>query len=165
MAWLSRNRLLSQKSNRHSASSHIFTIYGFNSSDREREMKEGNAEYCAHYLSHTERRWSRKYTHICWEPHTVLRWDSHFRKQLQWREREQTMKQLGWQLQTIKMIFPGLCNWSLMFVILTTVCKGYENIAVTKLIAETWEHYDNAKKQSHMRQRNKKSSTARPQRS
>lgn len=94
MAWLSRNRLLSQISNRHSGSSHIFTIYGFNSSDREREMKGGNAEYCAHYLSHTERRWSRKYTHICWEPHTVLRWDSHFHKQLQWREKEQTVKQL-----------------------------------------------------------------------
>lgn len=45
-----------------------------------------------------------------------------------------------------------------MFVVSTTVCNGYDNIAVPKLIAEIWEHDDIAKKESHVGQRNKQPS-------
>lgn len=66
------------------------------SSDSERVWCKVTEENARNYLSRTERRWSRKCKHICWEPRIGLRWDSHSHKQLEERKTEnaQTMTQL-----------------------------------------------------------------------
>lgn len=105
------------------------------------KVTEGNAR---NYLSRTERRWSRKCKHICWEPRIGLRWDSHSRKQLEERKtRECTNNDTTLYIETtVNLIFPGLYRDCLAVAILTTIYNGYDNSAVVKLIAEMWENHD-----------------------